>query len=179
MSKEALRIIRKHLDGDTLQVFVIAVYLALCENASDKGSESFQTLQSHISLLAGDISTRTVQRCLPILREIGLIDYETPKLRGPITFTLLSVASNSQNDATEGRDDTTDRRSVTTESKTASQAYNRRTKEELLEETTEEQADFNQFWEVYPVKVAKPKALAAWRKAKLPPIKMRKMPTSI
>ena len=42
-----------------------------------------------------------------------MIDYTTPRLRGPITFRLLSVTPNSPND-------TTNSRSVTTGTKTAS-----------------------------------------------------------
>ncbi len=51
-------------------------------------------------MLAGHLCQRTVQRVLPRLREIGVINYETPVLRGPITFRLLSVATQSRNVAT-------------------------------------------------------------------------------
>ena len=112
-SKGALRRIREQLDGDNRLPYALAVYSALTENASDKGAEEFSTLQSHLARLAGDISTRTVQRVLPLLRDIGVIDYTTPRLRGPITFRLLSVTPNSPND-------TTNSRNVTTGAKTAS-----------------------------------------------------------
>jgi hypothetical protein len=106
-NKDACRRIRNGLDGDTLQGYSLAIYHALCEIASDKGSEKFQTLQSHIGLVAGGISIRTVQRCLPQLRDLGVISYETPKLKGPITFLLHSVdASDSRNDTPDGRNDT-------------------------------------------------------------------------
>lgn len=36
--------------------------------------------------------------------------------------------------------------------------------------SNDEDADFTAFWDAYPKKIAKPKALAAWRKAKLPAI---------
>ena len=62
--------------------------VALTENASNKGAEEFTTLQSHLARLAGGISTRTLRRVLPILREIGVIDYTMPRLRGPVTFFL-------------------------------------------------------------------------------------------
>jgi hypothetical protein len=97
LSKDALRKIEEHLDGDGILPFAILVYLALSRNASDRGTEEFTTLQSHLARLAGNISTRTVRRALPVLREIGVIDYTTPKLRGPITFTLLSVRTVSPN----------------------------------------------------------------------------------
>lgn len=142
-SKEASRRIRNRLDGDTLQVYALAVYTALCENSSDKGEESFQTLQSHIGVLAGDISTRTVQRCLPILREIGVIDYETPKVRGPITFSLLSVPSDNRND-------TPDSLSVTTRAKNRSRRTTEVTKKEPKEITKIPEvlnhADFLKAW---------------------------------
>ena len=173
-SKTATRIIREKLDGDSLQPLALSVYYALAENASDKGAESFSTLQSHLGKLAGDISTRTVQRCLPILREIGVIDYETPKLRGPITFSILSVTSDSRNDTTEGRNDTPDSRNVTTETILPLRRTIEVTKKELDEGTRKqprervEDRDFISFWEAYPRKVAKPSALTAWKKAKLP-----------
>ena len=70
-SKEALRVIREHLDGDSLCPFALIAYVALTQNASDKESEEFTTLQSYIARLAGGISTKTLQRVLPLLREIG------------------------------------------------------------------------------------------------------------
>ena len=117
-NKTALRQIREHLDGDSLLPLAICVYVALTENASDKEEEQFTTLQSHIARLAGGISTRTVQRVLPILREIKVIDYETPKLRGPITFRLVTVPTVSPNVLTN-------RRNVTTTTKTGFESHNR------------------------------------------------------
>ena len=115
-NKEALRRIREHLDGDSLLPFALGVYFALTENASDKGEEQFTTLQSHLARLAGSISTRTIRRVLPILREIGVINYTTPKLRGPTTFTLLTVGTDSPNDETDSPDVRTG---------TRAQSYNR------------------------------------------------------
>jgi len=112
-NKEALRRIREHLDGDSLLPYALAVYLALTENASDIESEEVTTLQGHLAHHAGSISIKTVQRVLPLLREIGVIDYETPKLRGPITFRVLSVTSDSLSVATNSPN-------VATEAKTAS-----------------------------------------------------------
>lgn len=130
-SKEALRKIREHLDGDSHLSYALSVYVALTENASDKEAEEFTTLQSHLAALAGGISTRTVRRVLPILREIGVIDYVTPKLRGPTTFQLLSVRTVSPNDRTISPNDRTG-----TE-RTSLQSYNRRTKEVTREVTRE------------------------------------------
>ena len=82
-SKEALRKIREHFDGDCLLPYALSVYCALTENASNKGEEEFTTLQSHLAQLAG-VSVRTVRRVLPDLRQVGVIDYSTPRLRGPV-----------------------------------------------------------------------------------------------
>jgi hypothetical protein len=168
--------IREKLDGDSLQPLALSLYHALAENASDKGAESFSTLQSHLGKLAGDISTRTIQRCLPILREIGVIDYQTPKLRGPITFSILSVATDSHNDTPVSHNDTPDSHSVTTEAILPPRRTIEVTKKKPNEESRKqpcgrvEDPDFLAFWEAYPRKVAKPKAFAAWQKAKLPAI---------
>lgn len=130
-SKEALRLIREHLDGDTLLPYALGAYFALTENASNKGAEEFTTLQSHLAELAGGFSVRTLQRVLPMLREIGVVDYTTPRLRGPITFRLLAVPTSSRNDTTPSRN-------VATRKKTAFLADNRKNKERTLEETKEE-----------------------------------------
>lgn len=134
-SKDACRIIRNGLDGDTLKGFSLAIYHALCEIASDTESEQFKTLQSHIGIIAGGFSTRTVQRCLPQLRELGVIGYETPKLKGPITFTLLSV------DAPESRNDATDGRNVTPSEKTGIWRTVEETKKEHKKEQRKKVAD--------------------------------------
>lgn len=133
-SKEALRAIRQSLDGDSLLPFAILTYCALTENASDKGEESFTTLQSHLARLAGSISVRTIQRVLPVLRELGVIAYTTPRLKGPITFSLLSVVTDSRNVTTESQN-------VTTITKTASQADNRKNKEVTKEEQEKNSPD--------------------------------------
>jgi hypothetical protein len=113
-AKTTLRYIREQLDGDPALPSALGVYLALCENASDRGTDEFETLQGHLAKLAGGMSTRTVQRVLPVLREIGVIDYVTPKLRGAITYRLLDVVSNRPDDTTPCRNDTTQCRNVTT-----------------------------------------------------------------
>jgi hypothetical protein len=126
-NKEALRKIREHLDGDSLLPYALSVYCALAENASDKGTEEFTTLQSHLAWLAGNLSTRTVQRVLPLLREVEVIDYETPRLRGPIVFRLLAVRPERPNVATNSPN-------VTTNKKTGILADNRNNKERTEKE---------------------------------------------
>jgi hypothetical protein len=116
--KEALRRIREHLDGDSLLPYALAVYVAITENASDIESEEVTTLQGHLARLAGNISTRTIRRVLPLLRGMGLIDYQTPKLRGPITFRLLALETDSPIGGTNGPN-------VRPRKKTIFQSYNR------------------------------------------------------
>lgn len=94
--------IRDHLDGESLAQLALGVYNALTETASNNGGSEFTTLQGHLAFLAG-VSVKSVQRVLPLLREIGVLDYATPKLRGPITFRLLSVAAESRNDTSVSR----------------------------------------------------------------------------
>ena len=191
-AKEALRRIREHLDGDSLLPFALLAYLALTVNASDQQTEEFTTLQSHLSRLAGGISTRTLQRVLPILREIGLIDYRTPKLRGPITFRILSVRTPYPNDTTDSRNDTTDSRNVATGSFSAFQADNRIIKEESKKNkkkntlsrsrstsacaagsnsggnnqilSASESEAFSAFWKLYPRRVGRRDAMRAWKR---------------
>jgi hypothetical protein len=131
-NKEALRKIREHLDGDSLLPYALSVYCALTENASDKGEEKFTTLQSHLARLAGNVSTRTVQRVLPVLREIAVVDYMTPKLRGPITFQLLSVGTYCPIVATNSHN-------VATNEKTAFQTDNRSNNEGTKKEQRKKQ----------------------------------------
>jgi hypothetical protein len=189
--KEALRRIREHLDGDSLLPFALLAYVALSENASDKNADEFTTLQSRLARLAGGISTRTLRRVLPILRELGVIDYTTPRLRGPVTFRLLSVRTISPNVETDSPN-------VRTGKKTAFQSYNRITREERREKTREEHTpqgerersevdsdrseagserlnssdsqndSFSAFWKAYPKKRGKLAARKAWKKLKPP-----------
>jgi len=152
-NKDALRKLREHLDGDSLLPYALAVYFAMTENASDKGCESFTTLQSHIATLAGGISTRTIRRVIPILRGIGLLAYETPKLKGPITFTLLSVVPVSLNDRTASPNDGTISPNVRTTKNSGFQSANRRTMKEQKKNNEEsafapvfESEDFRTAW---------------------------------
>ena len=129
-SKEARRTIRNRMDGDELQKAALSVYDAFTEIASNEGKESFTASQPHIGELAGGYSQRCIQRVLPLLREMGLIAYESPKgkLRGTISYSLLSVATVSRNDATPSRNDTTGTLSTQL-------AYSRSNKEVTSEET--------------------------------------------
>ncbi len=96
MDKRALRKIREAFDRDNAISSALAVYLALCEIASNKESEVFQTTHSYIAQNSG-VSIKTVQRRLKILEEIELIRVSTPNLRAPSNYTLLAVTSPSPN----------------------------------------------------------------------------------
>ena len=61
----------------------------MTEIASDEQSATFTTLQSHIAKKSC-LGVTTIKKSLPALRDLNLVAYQTPKLRGPITFTLLA-----------------------------------------------------------------------------------------
>ncbi len=93
-SKEARRQIRKRLDGTEEICSALSTYDALCEIASDEASPTFETTHAWIGVLSG-LSPATVKRRLPCLVEFGLLSVkEQPAMRGPCTYTLLSIAHN-------------------------------------------------------------------------------------
>ena len=83
-------LIRDHYDGDHFGASVLEVYTAMTEIASDAQSATFTTLQSHIAKKSC-LGVTTIKKALPALRALAVIAYHTPKLRGPITFTLLAA----------------------------------------------------------------------------------------
>jgi hypothetical protein len=89
-SKAARRIIREYYDGDSFGASCLGVYDALTEIASDEQAETFTTQQSHIARKAC-LGVTTVKKALPQLRRLRVVDYTTPRLRGPITFTLVAT----------------------------------------------------------------------------------------
>jgi hypothetical protein len=89
-SKAVRSLIREDYDGDHFGAAALVVYDALTEIASDEQSETFTTLQSHIAKKTC-LGVTTIKKALPELRRLGAIAYETPKLRGAISFTLLAV----------------------------------------------------------------------------------------
>ena len=89
-SKAARRIICEYFDGDTFGASCLGVYAALTEIASDEEAETFTTQQSYISQKSC-LGLSTVKKALKELRSLGLVAYETPRLRGPITFTLVAT----------------------------------------------------------------------------------------
>jgi hypothetical protein len=89
-SKAARRIIYEYFDGDTFGSSVLGVYAALTEIASDNKAETFTAPQSYIAHKSC-LGVSTVGKALKELRALGLLAYETPRLRGPITFTLVAT----------------------------------------------------------------------------------------
>lgn len=67
----------------------MVVYFALCEIASEAGGSEFEVEQPYIAIKSG-CCVRTVGRCLKSLIAIGLISVETPPLRQPCTYRLLT-----------------------------------------------------------------------------------------
>lgn len=98
LAKPATRKIREAFDATNDVSSALGVYAALCEIASDSGSEQFQTTHSWIQRISG-WSVRTIQARLKALNEIGLVDIHTPDLRAPSTYKLLSVAQPLPSDA--------------------------------------------------------------------------------
>ena len=89
-AKGAMRRIREQMNGDGRTQALISLYVAMCETASDTGSESFAAGQPYLGWMAG-MSARNVQRIEPILEEFGLVKIHRPKLRGHNTYTLLTI----------------------------------------------------------------------------------------
>ncbi len=102
--KLALRLIRDRMNGDSKAVYVLSTYHALTEIASDEAAETFKTSHPYLAGKAG-CSVSQMKLALEELVGAGLILIETPKLRGPCSFTLLavpeidSVSRNGTNDS--------------------------------------------------------------------------------
>ena len=97
-SKHALAHIRQYCDDPASAT---AVYIALCEIASDERDETFDASHSYI---AGKchLSRRTVIRRLEELENISLVRVKrSGHLKTPSRYTLLQCASMTQRCATE------------------------------------------------------------------------------
>jgi hypothetical protein len=90
-SKKARRLIRERMNGDSQTVYVLSVYDALTEIASDESAETFTTSHPYLAAKAG-CSVSQLKLVLGELAVAGLVRIETPKLKGPCAFTLLSTA---------------------------------------------------------------------------------------
>jgi len=71
-------------------VYVLSVYDALTENASDKKSDRFGTYHAHLAMLAG-CSIPQLKRALKLLVEYNLVAIDTPKLGGASIYTILAL----------------------------------------------------------------------------------------
>lgn len=65
----------------------LTVYVALCIVASDKKADTFTASQHEIGKAAG-ITSRTVQRFLPELIRLGVVEVSTPQFKVMSTYTL-------------------------------------------------------------------------------------------
>jgi hypothetical protein len=65
----------------------LTVYVALCIVASDKKADTFTASQHELGKAAG-ITSRTVQRFLPELIRLGVVEVSTPQFKVMSTYTL-------------------------------------------------------------------------------------------
>ena len=86
--KKVRRLIRNRMDGSPFCAYVLGIYDALTEIASDEQTPSFKTLHSHIASKAG-CSVSAVKRALSELVDLDVVSIETPPLKGPCTYHLL------------------------------------------------------------------------------------------
>jgi hypothetical protein len=103
--KSARRLIRERMNGDSKTVYVLSVYDALTEIASDESSEIFKTSHPYLAEKAG-CGISQLKIALAELVEAGLVLIDTPIMRGPCTFTLVSLkdeAPVSHNTASDSR----------------------------------------------------------------------------
>lgn len=95
-SKAARRVIRDAADNFPREITASAalgVYGGLAEIASDEQSESFAAAHDWIALKSA-FTRRTVQRVLPVLRDLGLVAYSEPAgLRVKTRYVMLSMRS--------------------------------------------------------------------------------------
>ena len=93
-SKEALRLIRRYMEGKDQWLKIssrLVFYLALCEMASNKGSESFVCSQKSLKDLCG-LSEHTQTEIIKDLESAGVITACSPPngVQGQKRYTLLS-----------------------------------------------------------------------------------------
>jgi hypothetical protein len=113
VSKSALRKIREAFDDSTYLDQALAVYLALCELASDHQSESFQVRKRTIQERSG-VSLRRVGEILPRLKQVGVLGWIQNQIAGskelsPNTYTMLPSCTDSTTSCNEGTRSCTER----------------------------------------------------------------------
>lgn len=102
-SKPARRRIREGCDAAGNVASRLGVYCALTEIASDEASEEFTTTVAHIAARSG-FADRCVRASIQDLADLGLIQVETPALKAPSRYRLLSVRQEVPNDRQEKPD---------------------------------------------------------------------------
>jgi hypothetical protein len=90
VSKQALRAIRDGLDSDASASTGILTYVALAEVASDMEGATFVTTHLWLAQKTA-LSSRTIRRRIHDLAGLGLIRVETPRLKAPSTYHLLTI----------------------------------------------------------------------------------------
>ena len=98
-AKAALRLIRAAMDCDPFLDQVLAVYLVLCELASDSQRSEFTVARREIARRSG-VSLRRVAEVLSRLRSVGLLTWKQnaipgTKELGPSTFTIMSCTAST------------------------------------------------------------------------------------
>ncbi len=93
-TKAAIWRIREAFDESTFLDQTLAVYLTMCELASDEQSETFEATRRKIAERAG-VSVRRVSEILARFKTLNLLDWKQNFLEGtkelaPSTYTLLS-----------------------------------------------------------------------------------------
>lgn len=88
-SKLMLRKIREQIEDYST---ALGTYLALTVVASDLERDEFQTTHAWLAQLSG-LSDRTVRSRLKDLERIEVISVDTPKLKAPSTYKLLSFGN--------------------------------------------------------------------------------------
>lgn len=136
-NKAVLRKILESFDGENAVASAIGTYVALTEIASDEQAETFKTTHLYISSKSG-WSASTVKKRVQELKEIGIIDIYTPKLRGPCTYWLLSVGQSSSNDGQPVTNDSQPLPSVSQRQEKLPLATSEESKKNVYEESKEE-----------------------------------------
>jgi hypothetical protein len=85
-SKLMLRRIREQIEEYSS---ALSVYVALCWVASDKERDEFVTTHGYLAQLSG-CSEKTVRRRLADLTNAKVVHIETPAMKAPCTYRLLS-----------------------------------------------------------------------------------------
>jgi hypothetical protein len=90
--KEAFDLIEKNLERGAAASAKL-VYVALCLIANREGEATFSKPINYLAVLAS-LERRTVERRLPDLERLGLIQVQRAKLRASHTYTIVTLSRN-------------------------------------------------------------------------------------